>query len=553
MCGILGLALASRVELGAVRVDSLRNRGPDNVGSRADGNVGFLHTRLAVIDKLETSNQPLVDSTGELMLVCNGEIYNFRELRTEFKDRYEFLTNSDCETILAAYRLHGLDGFKWLRGMFSFGLYDRAAQLLIVHRDPIGKKPLFVHDGPSGFGFSSSVTALKENLAGPFPLDKTALDAYMREGFIPPDRSLYQGIRPVRPGECLLHDVRTRTTTTKRITPPTLEPFEGDESALLAEAERVLTTAVARRVAGIEHPVLLFSGGIDSTLIAQLLSRVALRRVSVIGMKPFLPLTYDEPYGLYAARKLGVRYHRCGFDWKAVRPHLEHAVTLLDQPLAVPAYFFLSYLTLKAREFGNVLYSGDGGDEVFFGYKAPKSWFASPDEKPRSGEEILVGPPSSDPLSDWGLRQAGADLLGHGFVRLDKATAEQQMEARCPFLGWDVLAFARSIPRGLMTSRSSSKWILKELLRPSFPGWFVDRPKIGTAYNFRYLLLPQLRELSAQLDVERLADLGYPDARSFHPATALRPFHRFDEFLRFWVLDRVLSRLEKGPGPLAAA
>ena len=269
MCGVLGIVSWGNHPRDPSRlsVASLKNRGPDNIGYHGDAQVGLYHTRLAIIDRREASNQPLISPCGRYALVCNGEIYNHDAVRRRYP--YEYRTTSDCEVILACYAADGIQGFRALKGMFAFGLYDRARQRLIVCRDAVGKKPLFTYQDAGIFLFASSVTAITDNVPGALGLDPEAVASYLRDGSVRPTRALYRGVAPVLPGTVLELDVATGRGTRHALVPETTGPRAETAEAIAHEAERLLDDSIAQRVRGIEHPVLLFSGGIDSTVLAK--------------------------------------------------------------------------------------------------------------------------------------------------------------------------------------------------------------------------------------------------------------------------------------------
>lgn len=538
MCGLLGIA-AHRPGRDPARlsVAALRNRGPDHTGYHGDPRVGLYHTRLAVIDRRAASNQPLVSPCGRYAVICNGEIYNHEDLRRRVP--YDYRTTSDCEVILACYAAEGPAGFRHLKGMFAFGLYDAARQRLLVVRDAVGKKPLFTYQDGDVFLFASSVAAITENVRRSWVVDPEALVSYLRDGYIRPDRAFYRDIRPLLPGTILDLDIASGRCELHRLTPEGAggpEPLDGDPAAWAREAERRLDQSVARRVHGIEAPVLLFSGGIDSTVLAKKLLALTGRRLTCVALRPLVPMTYDEPYGRYAARRLGVVYRSVGLPWRRTWETLELAVSLLDQPFAVPAYYLLTYLTREARAFGNVVYLGEGGDEVFYGYDDIRAWFSTDRPAPTDSPAPAVGPPLPPTLSAWGRRQATVDLLGHAFVKVDKATAEQQMEGRCPYLDWDLMAFMRRVPPALLLAGGRTKPWLKAML-PEFPRWFVERPKIGTGFNFRYALLPWYRTMYRRTAWGALADLEGAAPPTYAPADI---FRQFEWYWRRYVLSSFL-------------
>jgi asparagine synthase (glutamine-hydrolysing) len=537
MCGIFGMVTQQAPErLFRVDLESLKNRGPDNIGQYIDRNVGLFHTRLAVIDRHEASNQPILSSCKNYAVVCNGEIYNYKPLKKNYS--YLYQTTSDCELILAVYAEKGIDGFSSLKGMFSFGLYDKKSHKLIVYRDAVGKKPLFFYRDNSCFVFSSSVQSIKDNLKRSLTLDREAIGSYLKNGFVRPDRTIYQEIQPLLPGHLITVDTRTQQQSIQYLIPQSssYQTFDYCHENIVAETERLLNQSISRRINRIEQPVLLFSGGIDSTVLAKKLIELSSSKLTCISLKPLIPGTYDVPYANYAAKKLGITHLQVGFKVWQLKDEIEQAILRLDQPLSIYSYFFLSILTRKAKEFGNVVFTGDGGDEVFYGYSSIDSWFSSSSQAFQSNNifEYTVGPQLRAELTPWARQQSLFDLLGHGFVKVDKATAEQQMEARCPFLDWDLMHFVRTVPPSYFLNTGRTKPLLKSSL-PSFPKWFLERPKIGFSFNFRYLMIPLYANISSWINPPLIKDLGLPSPDLSLP----KVFKNFDYIWKLSVLSKL--------------
>lgn len=543
MCGILAVVSSDATPLGdrAIDLDALRHRGPDNTGAADYAHVSLRHTRLAVIDSAATSNQPIV--SGKLALVCNGEILNFRELRAA-ATTYAYTTTSDCEAVLQVYAEDGIAGFERLDGFFSFVLFDAERDVVIAHRDDVGKKPLFWANDGSRIWFSSNASAIRKNAAGSFAPRATQLDHYLRHGFTHPAEGFYAGIDPVLPGEAIVVDVRAASVSKRRIPRPGTDysgfDFTSSE-AVLRETDRLLASATAKRLRGLRDPVLIFSGGVDSTLLATELRRHA-SNARLVTMRQPLPLLNDEPYARYAARRLGLPLAFAA-PWSRMFDRVNAAIDRMDQPLALESYFMLSTLAIGARAYGNVLFTGDGADEVFLGYREPAAWIENASTPRAETHDFAVGPPSAFPMTAWGHRQAHVDLAGHGFVKVDKATAENEMEARCPFLDRDLFAFARSIPAAYWTrARQTPKPLLKELLASrGFSPWFVDRPKLGFAMPFRFAMVPHYRAMarSVERSAVLLRDLGVAVPTNDGPRAMLRDF---TTHWRVFVLAEVLRR-----------
>lgn len=541
MCGILGIFfknLSKKCE--NVKLNSLRNRGPDGIGQFIDGSIGLFHTRLAVIDQKETSNQPILSQDKHYALICNGEIYNYKELKLKYP-AYKYCTTSDCEVIIACYVTEGVAGFRNLKGMFSFGLYDSFEKKLFICRDSIGKKPLFIYEGNELLTFSSSVTAIKDNVSVKLDISKEAVDFYLKQGFIRPDISLYSQIKSVLPGTLLEVDLKNKSVTSQYINPESnnYQNFQYNSGTIFQEAKRLLEISIQRRATSIKNLVLLFSGGIDSTVLARGMSLFCENKPICISLKPLIPMTYDDLFARYAAKRLNLQCIPVGFPLRNLMEDICNTISLLDQPLSLYSFYCLVYLTRKARDFGNVLFLGEGGDEVFYGYSKIQDWFEPNKTSESDSKKFLVGPKPNASLSPWGMQQITTHLLGHSFVKVDKATAEQQMEARCPYLDWDLMYFVRSVPEKYFIEAGVTKYLLKQIIN-DFPPWFINRRKIGTHYNFRYLMFPLYRKIYNEIKWEYLMDL-FPNSIRYVPFSFKHMFLEFDRFWKLFVLSKVLA------------
>ena len=359
----------------------LRRRGPDsqNTWHTDNGAVNLLHCRLSIVDEDSRSDQPFRDPAHGIVVVLNGEIYNYRSLRRHYTG-FAFRTESDTEVIVAAYVKDGIAGFNRLHGMFSFVLVDERRGRVVLARDCVGKKPLFTYGVPGSLLFGSSLLPLVA-CSGAEPLvDAAAAAFYWRRGYVSPDVSAVAGIRPVPPGTVLEFDERGNELSRTRIEAEIPALYRGESAAdIKSKIHDLLTQAVEYRLENNPHPMALLSGGIDSTLITQLtadrLKRTGDdRSFKVITLGSMIPYTQDEYYARYAAKRLGL-------DLELVRPGhqrlpdaIRHAVSRQDEPLGMPSYFFLFQLIEAAAPHGKVLLTGDGGDEVFLGYRPAADW-----------------------------------------------------------------------------------------------------------------------------------------------------------------------------------
>jgi len=507
MCGLFGYISKNKCKnIHELNIDGIRNRGPDNIGSYQHEGVALIHSRLSVIDTKETSNQPL--QNGDLVLICNGEIYNYKQILSEDKN-YHPLSGSDCEAIFFIYRKYGLDGLSKLDGMYSFVLFDKSRERVYFHRDRIGKKPLFYFFDEHTLIFSSNVNAVKDNLKqSDVSICNMQVSFYLENGFVHPSKSIYSEIKPILPGEIL--EIDLVKFKLKRIAILERNKYENtsgfNEENIIKNIEDLLEGAISKRIAGIDQPVLIYSGGIDSSLLAIEMQKKN-NMLALVSLKQFHRKMNDEPYARYLSKKLGKKINWV-YPFKNFYSRIESAISSLDQPFAQFSYYFLVMLTLEAKKFGNVLFTGDGADEVFFGYRKFNEWVGCKTNARYNSDSLSAG----FPLSDYGYKQRITDMIGHGMVKVDKATAEYGMEARCPFLDKELVDYVSTLPQSFwMAHRDEIKYPLKKiLLRKGLNDKFVNRRKLGFSYPFRIMLLPKFNAIAEYINngIPRLEPLG---------------------------------------------
>src|SRR3954449_12328065 len=377
MCGICGwvgaAARPSDAAAGPAMRETLEHRGPDGPGElamAADGLYGWLgHRRLKVIDVSESAHQPMLGAGGQVALTYNGEVYNFRELRSQLEARgHRFASSGDTEVVLRAYEEWGEGFVERLDGVFALALWDARTGSLLLARARPRKKPLFycVQDGRLTFG--SEIKALLACPWIPVEADLGHVAEYFLFGYVPHPRTLYSGIEQVPPASIVVYGrdgvARSRRYWDVPPAPAGREEQRPDTDTIA----RLLTEATERRLVSDVPLGALLSGGIDSSLVVGLMARASSEPVRTFAIGFADEASYDER-----------RYARIVAERFATR-HTEHvvradAVALLDRLLwhhdqpfgdssAIPTYLVCQ----MAREHVTVALNGDGGDEVFAGY-----------------------------------------------------------------------------------------------------------------------------------------------------------------------------------------
>jgi len=382
MCGICGkLDLTGRPvprTLLEAMCESIAHRGPDDRGVLVDPPVGLGHQRLSIIDLTSSGHQPMSNEDGTIWLVYNGEIYDFDPLRRMLQDRgHRFRSRTDSEVLIHLYEDEGVDCLRRLNGMFSFALWDRPRQRLWVARDRLGIKPLcYCWDG-TRLIFGSEIKTLLCDPGVRREIDTEGLDLYLTLNYVPPPWSLFRGIRKLPPGSYLMVENGELTITSYWDVPPAGEGSRGLEDRQIVktgdEAEglyRTLEAAVRRRLIADVPLGAFLSGGIDSTIIVGLMARHMDRPVQTfsIGYKD-LPSFDETSYARDAASFHGTDHHEFRLGHRDVLDAFPMVLENLDEPFAdssaVPTYI----VSRETRGHVTVALSGDGGDELFAGYR----------------------------------------------------------------------------------------------------------------------------------------------------------------------------------------
>jgi asparagine synthase (glutamine-hydrolysing) len=376
MCGICGMLRLNggpaSADVVAKMAATLRHRGPDGSGLHVDGPVGLGHTRLKIIDLSEAASQPMSNKDGTLWIVFNGEIYNFKELRKSLEKYHGhvFRSSSDTEVVLRLYEELGEKCVEELEGMFAFALWDARRHRLFLARDRVGKKPLYYASAGTTFVFGSEVKALLRHPAvGLEPL-LAALPHYFTFGCPPPGQTFYHGIRQLPPAHSMTVEADGRIEL-RRYWDLDFSRAPGKQPSLAeasADVRTLVTEAVRKRLVADVPLGAFLSGGIDSSIVVGLMSRLLDRPVKTFSLGFEGDPDFDETH--YA--RMVATHFRTDHTEFIVKPKaidlIETLVRHHDGPFgdssAIPTYI-VSQLT---RQHVTVALNGDGGDELFAGY-----------------------------------------------------------------------------------------------------------------------------------------------------------------------------------------
>lgn len=567
MCGIAGICIPGSAAVVDAHIlqemtDAITHRGPDGHGYFIEGGTGLGHRRLSIID-LHKGDQPMFNGDSSIVIVYNGEIYNYKELRDELADMGRiFRTESDTEVIIQLYEEFGTDCLNRLNGMFAFAIWDKREQQLFIARDRLGEKPLYYSIRSDGeIYFASELKSLRGAIPD-LELDLTALDSFLSYGYVPSPKSIYKTIRKLPAAHMLLWR-RGEMAVSRYWGPPIVTGgSRSTDGEMLEELRELLIDSTRIRLRS-DVPVGAFlSGGIDSSLVVALASQVTSSSLSTYSVG-FDEDDYDESeFARLLARHYGTEHHEIrvkDFDMHMF-PDL---VSQFDEPFGDPSALPTYYVTEAASRHLKVCLSGDAGDELFGGYpqyqlEPGEAWLNS---LPSFLRRLFFGVPAKlmpDSVRGKGwLRRMSAEgpvryqrnigifdsieraaLLrpecqsaidhdasyfqpwfpnGGGeiaarmsadqntylsediLVKVDRNSMMNSLEVRVPFLDHRIVEFANRLPLDSKIRNGVQKWPLKEVLRPLAPPTIISRPKQGFSVPIRDWLRESYRDLAADL------------------------------------------------------
>jgi asparagine synthase (glutamine-hydrolysing) len=523
MCGATGeVRLDGRTpDIAAVSAmaEAMSPRGPDGAGVWSQGRVALGHRRLKIIDLSEAGAQPMIDSDLGLAIAWNGCIYNYKDLRRELSGHgYRFFSTSDTEVLLKAYHHWGDRFVDRMYGMFAFAIVERDSGRVLLGRDRLGIKPLYITEDSNRVRFASSLPALLAGGGVDTRIDQVALHHYLTfHSVVPPPRTILRGVAKIPPATLVAIEPDGRRTTTTYWAPDfsrhddRKDWTEKDwEDAVLAS----LRVAVDRRMVADVPVGCLLSGGVDSSLIVGLLAeagQTGLKTFS-IGFESVGDVEGDEfKWSDIVADRFGTDHHQIRIGTDRMLPALDGAIGAMSEPMVSHDCVAFYLLSQEVAKHVKVVQSGQGADEVFAGYH----WYppmGEPDaasldgsvaayraaffDRDTAGVQALAASgyvADSDPSGRFVAEhfaragaQGGVDralrldttvmLVDDPVKRVDNMTMAWGLEGRVPFLDHELVELAATCPPDLKTAQGG-KGVLKEAARRVIPSEVIDRPK----------------------------------------------------------------------------
>ena len=381
MCGICGIYNGQSGEpvsgqLLERMTGSISHRGPDDSGAYLDGPLGLGFARLSIID-LSGGHQPMTNETGDIWLVFNGEIWNYKELRKELIGKgHQFRTNSDTETIVHAYEEYGVDCVARLHGMFGFAIWDASRRRLLLARDRAGKKPLYYTRANGSFIFGSEIKALLHHPDVKRQADPQALADFLSVRYVPGPATLFANIYKVLPGHWLLYEndnIREECYWDYSFGQTERRPIE----EYIQDIRQHVRRAIEERMIA-DVPVGAFlSGGVDSSIVTGTMSQLTNHPVQTFAVGFDVEGYSELPYARLVADHFRTEHHELVVKCSDLSEYWPLLTWHRDEPVSEPSDLGVYLVSKLARKYVKVVLSGEGGDELFAGYpKYVVDWMA---------------------------------------------------------------------------------------------------------------------------------------------------------------------------------
>lgn len=549
--------------------NKLTHRGPDSSGYFIEDNLGLGFRRLSIID-LEAGDQPIFNEDKSVVLMCNGEIFNYLELRKNLiQQGHVFRTNSDVEVLIHLYEEEGLDFLNKLNGQFAFVIYDRKKKRLFVARDHFGINPLYYTVKDGVFIFASEIKAILEHPAATREVDLTGLDQiFSFPGLVSP-RTMFRGIESLKGGNYLtVENGEIKTVEYWDLDYPRIgEDSDGKpEQYYVDELKNLFTRSTEYRLQSDVPVGFYLSGGLDSSMIAAMINQVSPNRSRHSFSIGFGDKTISEAkYQNMMARHVDSMHHEIMFGWPEISERLSNMIYHCECPVKETYNTCSMALSQAARNAGvKVILTGEGADELFAGYVGYRfDQFGIRGAKKRDlqtvleeevreklwgdkdlfyeidqysfretktalySEDVNAQFPEFDCVNfgvvnkerlrdrhyihqrsylDFKLRLSDHLISDHG----DRMALANSVEARYPFLDYNLIQFSRHIPPNLKLNNFTEKYILKKVADGLVPNEIINREKFGfIAPGSPYLIQQKIEWIQDVLSYDRIKRQGY--------------------------------------------
>jgi asparagine synthase (glutamine-hydrolysing) len=487
-------------------LDAIRHRGPDDKGLYIDDKCGVAlgHNRLSIIDLSAAGHQPMVNTDNGDVITFNGEIYNFQELRHRLQAAgYCFRSECDTEVLLYAFAAWGTECVRYIRGMYAFALWRPAAAALYLFRDPMGIKPLYYWEPPSGgIVFASELKAFLEFPGFQSSIDRRAIGQFLEFGYtFEHDRTILNGVHKLPPGHFLRVHANQKPELERYFRPQIASDLAAKLDDVETELHDTLDEVVAQHLIADVPVGLLLSGGLDSSLIAALAARRTRVRTITMG---FAQSELDErPQASRVARHIGSDHEEIVITPQEVTDKLETTIACFDDLFADWGTISTRLMYARCRERGiKVVLVGEGSDEIFGGYdvfrssesRTPVDWWLFKLYRGYCGQRYgryfgafralmrdYLSAVHGDRFDAIRLFETRNQLPNNYVMKVDKASMSVSVEARVPYLDQRLAEIAYRIPKNLLLADGTEKNVLRNIARrfQLLPEEALARPKLG--------------------------------------------------------------------------
>lgn len=573
MCGIAGFIKTNGFNNNNIRdimLLSMKHRGPDSNGYWEDELCSLFHTRLKIIDLSDAASQPMHSSCGRYVMVYNGEVYNYKELSKQFSLCTK--SYSDTEVVLEMFARKEINSFSFFNGMFAFAVWDKDRKILTLTRDRIGIKPLYYFWDDGFFAFASELKTLielpyiKKNLK----INQHAVNLFLHLGYVPSPHTIYKNIFKLEGGHFLVFE---KGKLTKErwwdIFEFTNEGIINNEIEAIETLKTLLFDSVRLHLIS-DVPIGCFlSGGIDSSVITSIASSITNKKIKAFTIALENSEMNEAYYAKNIAKHLNIEHHEINVNPKEVLQYITDICTIYDEPFADSSAIPTLVISKYTRESVPVALSGDGGDELFWGYGSYRwaerlenffvkilrsplfyllnqgnsryrraSWLFDFDAnhhiqahifsqeqylfsikelnnigiKPNMNDIFLLPEKINNRKLSPAERQSLFDLLYYLpddlLVKVDRASMAMSLETRVPFLDYRIISFALRLSPKLKYRNNQTKYILKRVLYQFLPEELFSRPKKGFSIPLRQWMRNDLYEyVLDQINGQELKEL----------------------------------------------
>lgn len=579
ICGYVGRKLIQSEKLIQMN-DTMYHRGPDDHGiweyQKEEYGVGFAQRRLSILDLSEMGHQPMISEDGGIIITYNGEVYNYIQLREELKEKgYRFRSNCDTEVIIAAYQEWGCECFNKFNGMFAIAIYDEKKESVILARDRMGKKPLYYYAKGTDFVFGSELKPIMKYPSFCKEINYDLIGHYMCNKCIVAPWTIFHNTYKIEPGTYLIYhkgEIQIQRYWDLIENWSNAEKSIADLTEAKQQLKQLLRDSVAKRLMA-DVPVGTFlSGGIDSTLITAVAQEVSDTPVDSFTIGFYDRERNEAPYALEIAKHIGTNHHEMYMREEEILAMLYQLPVYYDEPFSDSSQLPSMLVSKMAAEHVTVALSGDGGDELFCGYKMYDwTWVAQHidlfgviENRMPWNRKILPYLPvelrafinnreqdvKSQLYVDVTIEEAKKILIpkvtnvkyNHEkriqtknlqekrmvldmvtylpdeiLAKMDRASMKYSLEVRCPLLDYRIPEWSFQVSHDLKYHHFDKKYLLRELTYDYVPKGLLDRPKKGFGVPLRRWLRTVLRD-----EIKRLAEVDRLKAQEIFQPEGIR-------------------------------